>query len=375
MLTMMDIYEFISYLRDIDPRGWAPGKGVSDHVEIDHNNHGNGRRRNRAALGVGRMRRENGSDDEHHGGHPDGTTDQTPLAAPSINANKQEDGSGNNLDGAVDTSCKERRVCAADADRLEDLGSIVSNAVGSGELLPEHDAKGQRESIPVALLQRLLPGDAFGKSHLFLDGSPDLSHFLLHIHAIGRLVADVGQRSKGLFLALLLHQPSRRLLEEDEAAQHEAARHKLEADGDAPLLGALLDVQRHAVVEPVGKGASDDQKLLEQTGDTATDGRRAVLADEDGRDGGHATDAEAGNDTAAVDLANGVARARLDGRANEEDYGEEHEGVASAEAFVEESGRDGAEEAAGREQRHDVGSYMGVFGGREAARVCGQAKV
>lgn len=126
-------------------------------------------------------------------------------------------------------------------------------------------------------------------------------------------------------------------------------------------------MQRHAVVEPVRKGASDDEKLLEQTGDTATDGRRAVLTNKDGSDGGHATDAEAGNDTAAVDLANVVLGARLNGRADEEDDGEEHEGVASAEAFVEESRRDGAEEAAGCEQGHDVGGYMGVFGGRKAA--------
>lgn len=134
-------------------------------------------------------------------------------------------------------------------------------------------------------------------------------------------------------------------------------------------------MQRHAVVEPVGESASDDEKLLEQTGDTATDGRRAVLANKDGRDGGHATDAKAGNDTAAVDLANCVARAHLDSRADEEDDGKEHEGVASAEAFVEESRRDGAEEAAGREQGHDVGGYMSVFGGGEAARVCRQTKV
>lgn len=154
------------------------------------------------------MRRENGTNDEHHRSHPDGTANQTPLTTPFIDADEQEDGRGNNLDGAVDTSCKQRRVCAADADRLEDLGSIVSNAVGSGELLPEHDAKGQRETVPVALLQRLLPGDAFGKGHLFLDGGSNLSHFLLHLHVVCRLIADVGQRPQGLFMALLLHQPS-----------------------------------------------------------------------------------------------------------------------------------------------------------------------
>lgn len=72
------------------------------------------------------------------------------------------------------------------------------------------------------------------------------------------------------------------------------------------MLGALLDIQGHAVVEPVGECASYDEELLEQASDTASSGWWAVLTDKHWGNGAHASDAETGNDTSAVDLANRV---------------------------------------------------------------------
>lgn len=151
---------------------------------------------------------EDGADNEHHDGHPDGTGDETLLAAQSVNAEDQEERSGNHLDGAVHSSCEQRRVCAADADCLENLGGVVSDAVGSRKLLPEHDSKSQCEAVPVALLQALLPGNALRKGHLFLDCGSNLCKFLEHLGAVWSLVANVGQRSQSLLVTRLLHEPA-----------------------------------------------------------------------------------------------------------------------------------------------------------------------
>jgi len=183
---------------------------------------------------------------------------------------------------------------------MNEIRDIFTNGVGSRELLPEHDHKSDRESLAVPGCQALPPGYTLSCVQLFLNGGSDLGHLLNNFWAVHRLAPDMRERGNGLLVATLLAKPSGRLLEEEETDEHDAAQHELNRDGNPPLKGAGRDVLRAAIVcqqcqsshidpefyraeltKPVCKGAANDQHLLEQTSDTATNLRWRSFRDED----------------------------------------------------------------------------------------------
>jgi len=346
-------------LGEVDPGDGAPGGRVPDHVQVDHDDHGDGGGRHDVDVG-GRVRVQHGGEDEHHGHHPGGAGDEGLAPAQLVDADEEEDGRGGDLDGAVDARGEQRRVGLGHADGLEDLGRVVANAVGARELLPEHDAEAVDEAPAVARREALAPAHALRLRQLLLDGRLDLRDLLHDLGVRGGLAAHVGQRGGGLFDAAAGDEPARGLLQEPQADEQEAAGDELDGDRDAPLLGGLGDVQRDAVVQPVRKGRADDQELLEEAGDAPAHARRAVLRHEDGRDAAHAADAQARDDPPAIDLPDGVLGADLDGRAHEEHQREAHQREPSPEAFVQEGRPDGPEEAARRQERHHVRRHLRV---------------
>lgn len=66
------------------------------------------------------MRREYGTDDEHHRGHPEATGNQTLLATEAINSQEKEQRSGYHLNRAIDTRREHRTISLAEANGLED---------------------------------------------------------------------------------------------------------------------------------------------------------------------------------------------------------------------------------------------------------------
>lgn len=120
---------------------------------------------------------------------------------------------------------------------------------------------------------------------------------------------------------------------------------------------------------------TNHEKLLKEACYPTTHSWRAVLADEHWGDTAHATNAQTGNDSAAVDHTNLVMRRRLHSSTNEENDAEDHQTVAAAELLVEKGSDDGTEEAASSKQGDDIGSNVGVLLGGEAGRVGWQAKV
>lgn len=364
-----------TYFTEVDPWSWTPRGRISDHVQVDHRHHGDRCFGDDVAVRVRWVSGQYRADDEHHAGHPDSAADQTVLAAPEVDTDEQEDQGRHDLDRAVHTRREEGRVGLADANRLENLGRVVSDAVGTGELLPEHDAEGQEETVAVALAQRLFPGDALGGRQLLFQRGPDLGNFLLDHFAVGGLVSDVRQRLDCLLVPALLHEPPGRFREEEEPNQHEATRDELNRNGDPPLLGALGNMERNAVVQPEGKGAADHEEFLEQACHPTTDLRRTVLTDEHGRDTGHAADTQTGHHTAAVDHPDVVVCADLERRAEQKHDGEEHQRIPTPDAVVQDGSKDGTEEAACREERHHIGGDLGILAGGEPARVGGEAKV
>ena len=126
---------------------------------------------------------------------------------------------------------------------------------------------------------------------------------------------------------------------------------------------------------PVCECAANDKELLEETRDAPAYSGWAVLGDEDRRNARHSSNADTCNDSASVDLADGMVCGRLNGSSDQEDEAEGHERVATAELLVRDRSANGAEETAGREQRDDVGRDLGVLGGCEAGLVGREAEV
>lgn len=142
-----------------------------------------------------------------------------------------------------------------------------------------------------------------------------------------------------------------------------------------PLLRRRRNMQRHPIIQPIRKRTPNHQKLLKQARNPTPHGRRTILRHKDGRDAAHATDAQAGDEAAAIHLADGMQRRRLHGRADEKDEREGEQRVAAAELLVERRREDGAEEAAGGEEGDDILGDARVFGGGEAGRFGGEVEV
>jgi hypothetical protein len=66
------------------------------------------------------------SKNEHHGRHPERTTNKRVLSADLVNSNDQEDTRCSNLDSAVNTGSKQGSIGLGNTNRLENLRSIVA---------------------------------------------------------------------------------------------------------------------------------------------------------------------------------------------------------------------------------------------------------
>ena len=93
-------------LREVDPRDRAPGGRVANHVEVDHDNHGDGGGGDDVDVGGG-MGMEHGADDEHHGHHPGGAEEEGFSTAEFVDPDEEEDACSADFDGAVDTGGEE----------------------------------------------------------------------------------------------------------------------------------------------------------------------------------------------------------------------------------------------------------------------------
>ena len=226
-----------------------------------------------------------------------------------------------------------------------------------------------------------------GGANLLINSGADFGHLGEDLNAVCGFTAHVGKRLKGAVVIALLHQPSWRFVEKEEADQHESAWDDLNCNRDSPLLRRRFDVERDAVVEPVGDHDTEDDELLEQTRDTATHVGGRVFCDKDGGDTCHATDANwyrsssamihhtrsrlltSSNDTSTVDLANVVMSTSLYGSTYQEDDSVEDKGSLASEAVIQKGGEDGAEEGTGSQQTDDVGRDVSVLRAGESGLV------
>ena len=152
----------------------SPRRRVSNDVEVDHDDHTDGRRGDVVRLGVGRVSVQHRADDVHHGHHPQGADQQRLPASEALDAQPQEQAGRDDLDSAVDAGGEQRRVRLGHAHRLEDLRRVVADAVRARELLAEHEPEAREEAVAHAWLQAFLPRHALGHVQFLLDGCADL---------------------------------------------------------------------------------------------------------------------------------------------------------------------------------------------------------
>jgi hypothetical protein len=113
-------------------------------------------------------------------------------------------------------------------------------------------------------------------------------------------------------------------------------------------------MQRHSVVEPVRKGGTNDQEFLEESRDSPSNTRGAVLSHVYWSDARHASNPETGDEATTIDLANMVKRCDLDNGTEHENNCESQKRPLATELVVEDGGKYGAKEATCCEQGNNI---------------------
>lgn len=230
-------------------------------------------------------------DDEVARGHADGTDDEDGLPAHAVNPQHGGDG-GDEHDDTDDTCREQADGRGAEAELLEDLGSVVENLEGShrqqrelyipiplplvqarthgingSPLLEEHGNrrnnntlehglgleqpgnghKLQLKDVPGCLLAQV--GVVLGDAALLEQRlGLDLEELELDELVVGGEVAKVGEHGAGLLLAAVVEQPARGEGHPEHADEEDDRRGELDADGDEPggvglgLYGGAADV-------------------------------------------------------------------------------------------------------------------------------------
>ena len=308
--------------------------------------------------------------------------DQVQVAtANPFNHEEGRDG-GDGVDGGEDTAHDQGQLVLQTQIVLEEQGRVVDGGVATGELLEELAGAtdhGALELLGLAEREQHPPARLGGLCVL---------HVLLHELQVGlddlrvyRGSLELGDDESSLFFVSVVHEPRRRIRQQERADGHDDGEQDLERHGEAPLDG--LRHEGEAKDHPVGdKGADGDDGALEADEEPTVVGVGA-LGLPDG-DGGrvHAV-SKARDDTADDELAETPAVAEAqhgDDGANREDVGADEDHAGAAELVTQEHGEERAEEAAdlvaggdGAAEDVDVAGFRvgGVIGHLEGAkRLC-----
>lgn len=271
---------------------------------------------------------------------------RTDLSSGLLNTEHQSQGREDHFNDTVDSCGEQAGRTTRQTDALEDLPNlhqislrkvrnkteelreyaraIIVNRVRARPLLPEH-----QDNTKASLVKHLLARASSLELHpkrqpiLALKVGHDLVQLLHDGRVVLRQATHARQRVAGLGEPVLLHEPARRLVLEDDQQQHQARQH-LQREGDAPLrrVAGVGDLPADAVVDEVAEHDARDVEQLHAADAAAADLPAGVLADV-GRDyGGHEADAEAADEAAYVELVEALCvdgACGLDYGADEED--------------------------------------------------------
>lgn len=173
------------------------------------------------------------ANDEHHNHHPCSASKERPPATKLVDSNDQEETSSTDLDGAINTSCKQGGIRLRDTNSLEDLWCVVTDGVCSRELLAQEDGEGNSESVSVSWDQDFFPRHAFGQVEFFFNGGTDVCNLFHHLRIIDRLAAHVRQRSCCFLVSSLFDKPSGRFFQEEQSNKEQPSWNDLDPNLEA----------------------------------------------------------------------------------------------------------------------------------------------
>lgn len=181
------------------------------------------------AIGVQGEGAERGEDDEPDE-HPDTAKDHGDTAAELL-ADVETTEGGEDVDGTEDHGGDVR---VGDTDGREDLGTVVEEEVGTGELLQglqghadedtTQHSRGSEDLVPLGL--------ATGNLSLVLLA--DLSQLVLDLRVVDRDARDESQSHGGLGFSTAAVLPAGRLTHDQHTGTHDGGGDETDAHGDSP---------------------------------------------------------------------------------------------------------------------------------------------
>lgn len=180
-----------------------------------------------------------------------------------------------------------------------------SSPVSAGPLLPEHqyDCKGCLVEHPLALKDSL---ELLSQRQLLvpMEVLHNLIKFLVDVDIVFSFRPDMSKRLSRIGDPVLLHQPSRRLILEEDADEKQHAGKHLQRKGYPPLCGVQAgDRFGDAVVDEVTEHDTSDIEELHASDATTTDLLVRILADIRRDNGGDQTDTKSTDNSADVELS------------------------------------------------------------------------
>lgn len=294
------------------------------------------------AVGVQGERAQGGEDDEPQE-HPD-TTDDHGDAAAELLADVQTTEGGEDVDGTEDHGGDVR---VGDTDGREDLGSVVEEEVGTGELLQGLQGHTDEDTTEHSRGSEDLEPLGLATGNLSLVLLANLSQLVLDLRVVDRDARDKSQGLGGLGLSTTAVLPAGRLAHDQHAGAHDSGGDETDAHGDAPRALGLDGLG--AVVDTVGdEDTEGDEQLV--GGDESTTGLAGRgLGLVHGRQDGERADAETVNKTANDDLVPLVGGGDAHDVADDVDDAPEGDGELAAEPIGDGGGDQSANQAAGAE--------------------------
>lgn len=294
------------------------------------------------AIRVQGERAQGGEDDEPNE-HPD-TADNHGDTAAELLADVQTTEGGEDVDGTEDHGGDVR---VGDTDGREDLGSVVEEEVGTGELLQGLQGHADEDTTEHSRGGEDLEPLGLTTGNLSLVLLTNLSQLVLDLWVVGLDAGDESQGLGGLGLSTTAVLPAGGLTHGQHAGAHDSRGDETDAHGDAPRALGLNSLS--TVVDTVcDEDTEGDEQLV--GGDESTTGlagRRLGLVH--WRQDGERTDAETVNKTANDDLVPLVRGSNADDVADDVDDAPEGDGELAAKVVGDGGGDQSANQATSAE--------------------------
>lgn len=204
-------------------------------------------------LGLGRIDTA-GDREGHHGQRHSCRTEQHQLATTKLLNDKDRDQRGQEVFGSIAGGDQSRHDLVQSDLVLQERGDVVRNQVDTGNLLEHLVDIGKHGAVQMTVLAH---GEHVAERPLghFQDGSLDCDELVLH-HCRLRVIIQQGrQYFARIVIAILEHQPPRRLWQEHNKSNDNSRKEDLERQRETPRDGVRVS-EEEAEIDPVTDGNS-----------------------------------------------------------------------------------------------------------------------